>query len=178
MYVLYVMFYFLERLLAMSLKELYRPISCELHTTERLELFCETCNTNVCRTCALQDHKTHVYQYVDEAVVEVRPKLASLLDNAKSVCIRVEKALPTIDGMLTRVNLKADSMIKDVDDCIITMTRALENRRKELHAEVEMIRTTRKYALQLQKGRLCEARDNLRGACHFSKRALEEGTSC
>lgn len=162
----------------MPLKEMYRPISCDLHAAESLELFCETCNTNICRTCALQKHRTHAYQYVDDALAEVHPKLVALVEKAKSICIGVEKALPVVDSMLTRVHLKADSITKDVDDCINAVTTALETRRKELHAEIELIRTMRKSALQLQKARLCEARDFLRDACNFSKRTLEEGKCC
>ena len=159
----------------MSLKELHRPSFCKTHPNEILELFCDSCNTSICRNCALRDHRKHRCQFVEEAHAKIRPKLSDLLDKARAVCVSVERAVPILDCTLRMVNTKADGVVRDIDDHINSKIRALEQRRRELRAAVELVRITRKTALKLQRERLVAARDKLRGSCHFVKRILEEG---
>lgn len=159
----------------MSLRELNRPTYCSAHTDEKLALFCDTCNVSICRNCALDDHKQHDTQFLEDAYSKLRPRLSELLDETKSVCIKVENAIPMLDWMLTRVNLKADGVLRDIEESISVKVKALEQRKKELRSTVELIRINRKTILEMQKKKLEASRDTLRVSCHFVKRVLEEG---
>lgn len=159
----------------MSLRELNRPTYCTAHTDEKLALFCDTCNVSICRNCALIHHKRHNTQFLEEAYSKLRPRLSDLLDQAKSVCVKVESAIPMLDWMLARVNLKADGVLKDIEESINAKIKALEQRRSELRSAVELVRINRKTSLEIQKKRLEASRDTLRVSCHFVKRVLEEG---
>lgn len=161
----------------MSLKELNRPTYCSAHTDEKLALFCDTCNVSICRNCALVDHKQHDTQFLEDAYSKLRPRLSDLLDQTKSVCIKVENAIPMLDWMLARVNLKADGVLRDIEESISAKIKALEQRRKELRSTVELIRINRKTILEMQKKKLEASRDTLRVSCHFVKRVLEEGNT-
>ena len=161
----------------MSLRELNRPTYCSAHTDEKLALFCDTCNVSICRNCALGDHKRHDTQFFEDAYSKLRPRLAELLDQTKSVCIKVENAIPMLDWMLARVNLKADGVLRDIEETISAKIKALEQRRKELRSTVELIRINRKTILEMQKKKLEASRNTLRVSCHFVKRVLEEGNT-
>ena len=159
----------------MSLRELNRPTFCMTHTDEKLALFCDSCNVSICRNCALSDHKQHDTQFLEDAHSKLRPRLADLLDQTKSVCIKVENAIPMLDWMLARVNFKADGVLRDIEDSFDAKIKALKQRRKELQSAVELIRINRKTSLEMQKKRLEASQDTLRVSCHFVKRVLEEG---
>lgn len=159
----------------MSLKELNRPKFCTTHPEEKLALFCDTCNMSICRNCALIDHKRHDTQFLEDACSKLRLRLSELLDQTKSVCIKLENAIPMLDWMLTRVNLKVDGVLRDIEDSINAKIKALEQRRSELRSAVELIRINRKTCLEMQRRRLQASRDTLRVSCHFVKRVLEEG---
>lgn len=159
----------------MSLKELNRPTYCTTHSDERLALFCDTCNASICRNCALKDHKTHHTQFLEDAYSKLRPRLSQILEKTRSVCVKVENAIPVLDWMQARVNLKADGVLRDIEDSINAKIKALEQRRSELRAAVELVRVNRKTALEIQRRRLEASRDTLRVSCRFVKRVLEEG---
>lgn len=159
----------------MSLKELNRPTYCTTHSDERLALFCDTCNASICRNCALKDHKTHHTQFLEDAYSKLRPRLSQILEKTRSVCIKVENAIPVLDWMQARVNLKADGVLRDIEDSINAKIKSLEQRRSELRAAVELVRVNRKTALEIQRRRLEASRDTLRVSCRFVKRVLEEG---
>ena len=80
-----------------------------------------------------------------------------------------------LDWMQARVNLKADGVLRDIEDSINAKIKALEQRRSELRAAVELVRVNRKTALEIQRRRLEASRDTLRVSCRFVKRVLEEG---
>ena len=159
----------------MSLKELNRPCFCIVHLKERLALFCNTCNKSICRNCALSDHKRHDTKFLQEVYSKLTPNLSVLLDHTKSVCIKVENAIPVIDWMFARINLKADNVLRDIDDSFNAKIKALEMRRGKLKSAVELVRINRKTSLEMQKRKLKASRDTLRVSCNFVKRVLEEG---
>lgn len=161
----------------MSLRELNRPTFCKTHTQEKLALFCDTCNESVCRNCALADHKRHDTLFLEDACSKLQPRLSELLDQTRSVCMKVENAIPMLDWILARVNLKADGVLRDIEDTINTKIKALEQRRSELRSAVELVRINRKTSLEMQKRKLETSRDTLRVSCHFVKRVLEEGNN-
>ena len=82
-----------------------------------------------------------------------------------------------LDWMLARVNLKADGVLRDIEETISAKIKALEQRRKELRSTVELIRINRKTILEMQKKKLEASRDTLRVSCHFVKRVLEDGNT-
>lgn len=159
----------------MSLRELNRPTYCTTHTDERLALFCDTCNVSICRNCALTDHRKHHTQFIEDAYSKLRPRLSKALEKTRNVCVKVENAIPVLEWMLARVNLKADGVLREIEDSINAKIKALEQRKSELRAAVELVRVNRKTSLEIQKKRLEASRDTLRVSCRFVKRVLEEG---
>lgn len=168
-------FFLVEHLKTMSLKELNRPTFCPVHSKEKLTLFCDTCNKNICRDCALTDHKQHDTKFIEEVYSKLKTNLSELLGHTKSVCIKVENAIPVLDWMLAQIGMKADNVLKDIDDSLNAKIKALELRRNELRTAVELVRINRKTSLEIQKRKLEASRDTLRVSCQFVKRVLEEG---
>lgn len=164
-----------EHLKTMSLKELNRPTFCATHTDERLALFCDTCNVSICRDCALTDHRKHNTQFVEDAYSKLRPRLSNVLEQTRNICVKVENAIPVLDWIQARVNIKADGVLRDIEDSINGKIKALEQRKSELRAAVELVRVNRKTALEIQRKRLEASRDTLQVSCRFAKRVLEEG---
>ena len=64
-----------------------------------------------------------------------------------------------LDWRLARVNLKADGVLRDIEESISAKIKALEQRRKELRSTVELIRINRKTILEMQKKKLEASRD-------------------
>lgn len=87
----------------------------------------------------------------------------------------MENAIPLLDWMQARVNMKADGVLRDIEDSINSKIKALEQRKSELRAAVELVRVNRKTALEIQRKRLEASRDTLQVSCRFAKRVLEEG---
>ena len=159
----------------MSLKELNRPSYCTTHTEERLALFCDTCNVSICRNCGLTDHRKHHTEFMEDAYSKLRPRLSQALEQTRNICVKVENAIPVLEWMQARVNLKADGVLREIEDSFNAKIKTLEQRKSELRAAVELVRVNRKTSLEVQKKRLEASRDTLRVSCRFVKRVIEEG---
>jgi len=60
-------------------------MKCPSHDGEDLKLFCETCDTVICRDCMLFDHPkpTHDVNFAKNAATNHRTKISSLLQTGK-----------------------------------------------------------------------------------------------
>ncbi|EDO33992.1 predicted protein [Nematostella vectensis] len=164
-----------ENLRSVSIKELYRPAFCEFHPSEKLMLFCDTCNKNLCRNCALQDpHRGHQCHFVNEAFSRVHPRLSNLLLETKQLYARVEDALPVIESMMTRVDRAANTARHDLDASIDEQIRALETRREYLRERVEAVRVMRNTSLGVQRENMRRARDRLRDSFRVARTVLDQ----
>jgi hypothetical protein len=50
--------------------------SCKIHADEKLKYWCHTCNTLVCTSCILLQHKSHDYNLIRSIAEELEVKVS------------------------------------------------------------------------------------------------------
>ncbi|XP_063800117.1 tripartite motif-containing protein 66 isoform X2 [Pseudophryne corroboree] len=125
---------------------------CPVHTQETLKLFCETCDTMMCRHCLVLEHKEHRFRRLDEALQNQRVLLENVVTQVEEKKIGVQGAGKQIEERLFEIkhmHRKVENQIKMTKMVIIN---ELNKRMNSLLEQLEKITSEKqqKFEQQLQ----------------------------
>ncbi|KAG8438451.1 hypothetical protein GDO86_008942 [Hymenochirus boettgeri] len=127
-------------------------LCCPLHLQESLKLFCESCDTLVCRHCVMTEHKDHRFRHLDEALQHQRALLENIIAQVEEKKVVVQAAGKQIEERLYEIkhmNGKVENQIKVTKMVLIN---ELNKRTNILLEQLEKITTEKrhKYEQHLQ----------------------------
>ena len=78
---------------------------CQIHPTQPLAIYCETCKKQLCRDCVLmsKEHTSHEYGFFDKVAPKHREKVISELSLIKTQKLSVSSALGEIAAAETNI---------------------------------------------------------------------------
>lgn len=115
------------------------PMYCPLHTQETLKLFCETCDSLICRHCLVLEHKDHRFRRLEEALQNQRVLLENVVTQVEEKKIVVQAAGKQIEDRLYEIKhmqRKVENQIKMTKMVIIN---ELTKRMNSLLEQLEKI---------------------------------------
>ena len=154
---------------------LKRPIFCSRqgHQKKKLKLFCKECETAVCQTCVMLDHKVHKLTLIEEEAANQRLEIKTVietqrhnLDEKMNVVTKLDedyaKVIHQSETLKGNVQKFADGLIKIIlakTQNIITMMekktkKSLENlkaKRSEIQRQINIIESSLEEADKLFK---------------------------
>ena len=123
---------------------LKRPIFCsrEGHQKKRLKLFCKECETAVCQTCVMLDHKVHKLTLIEEEAANQRLEIKTViearrhnLDEKMNVVAKLDedyaKVIQQNENLKGDVQRFADELIKTIKAKMQNVIDAIENQTKK-----------------------------------------------
>ena len=125
-------------------------ISCTAHPSEVVKYYCISCSILVCSECIL-DHKKHDCRNLEEAGVEVRAKLQSVLPEVEKAIPPLSEAVEKINSIVECIGVNGEERSQDINDTFSLITSAVEKRRLELLKEVKNSVTANVTQLEIQK---------------------------
>ncbi|XP_054278951.1 E3 ubiquitin-protein ligase TRIM71 isoform X2 [Macrosteles quadrilineatus] len=138
----------------------YKPISsisppgnnffCELHITEIVRLYCETCDVAICGECVSNEHSGHAFIYFQDALDNARKLSIKLLDDMRSTAITTKENLDKANRMIETIDLRATAVSRDIRNTMKKFHLALEERERELLNRVEQFRVMKGKFLSQQ----------------------------
>ena len=122
---------------------LKRPVFCSRqgHQKEELKLFCKECETAVCQTCVMLDHKVHKLTLIEEEAANQRLEIKTVIETQRHNLDEKMNVVAKLDEDYAKViqqneNLKgdvqrfADGLIKTIRAKMQNVIDAMENQRK------------------------------------------------
>ena len=90
---------------------------CQVHPTQQLAIYCETCKKQLCRDCVLmtKQHTSHKYGFFDEVGPKHREKVISKLSQIKAQKLSISSALGEIAAAESSVADHAEKCQDDVE---------------------------------------------------------------
>nr|XP_023692886.1 tripartite motif-containing protein 45 isoform X1 [Paramormyrops kingsleyae] len=149
---------------------------CRLHPGERLQLFCEQCDTVVCRECASANHWGHQCSPTQEAASRSAEHIRQLAGSMQPHLGRLEEALKWVDDSQHSLQTQVDAVAQEVRAFARGYARAIETHCLVLLQRLEDVRLQRRNVLHLQGAQLRQALADTRGAVNFAERLLECGS--
>ena len=123
---------------------LKRPVFCSRqgHQKEELKLFCKECETAVCQTCVLLDHKVHNLTLIEEEATKQRLEMKTVfetqrhnLDEKMNVVAKLDedyaKVIQQNENLKGNVQKFADGLIKTIKTKMQNVIDAIENQTKK-----------------------------------------------
>ena len=123
---------------------LKRPVFCSRqgHQKEELKLFCKECETAVCQTCVMLDHKVHKLTLIEEEAANQRLEIKTVIETQRHNLDEKMNVVAKLDEDYAKViqqneNLKgdvqrfADGLIKTIQAKMQNVIDAIENQTKK-----------------------------------------------
>ena len=150
-------------------------IKCPKHKEEFVKLFCKTCQTTICRDCAIVDHQRHKYAFVKDVADEVKQYLWRNLDEVKRRKARLGEGIANLQKFNESLDAKKKSTILSVNEHFDELVRAVERRRRELVEKATSLTSTKQKQIQGQLEELEVAFASCNSSIEFTERAFKNG---
>ncbi|XP_014249443.1 E3 ubiquitin-protein ligase TRIM71 isoform X2 [Cimex lectularius] len=123
---------------------------CDIHLTETVKLYCDTCCTSICGECTMREHRGHSFVYLQDAIEGARAASVRLITDAKMGAQSVKECLDISQRMIDSVNLKSHEVGREIRTMIRKAKVVLEDRERDLLMKVDKIRVMKQKAIQQQ----------------------------
>ncbi|XP_017849523.1 transcription intermediary factor 1-alpha isoform X2 [Drosophila busckii] len=149
---------------------------CQLHSQEKLSLFCETCDKLTCRDCQLSDHRDHKYKFAHEIATESRQALSTLVSEINYKRFLLSSATKVIDDRQQLIHDKKKDLIKEITAMVVKITNTVNMRGKQLVMRLNEVCDSKLKVLVEKKETLQLLSDNTDHCIEFMQNALEKGS--
>ena len=154
---------------------LKRPVFCSRqgHQKEELKLFCKECETAVCQTCVMLDHKVHKLTLIEEEAANQRLEIKTVietqrhnLDEKMNVVAKLDEDYAKViqqnenlkgdvqrfaDGLIKTIRAKMQNVIDAIENQTKKSLESLTAKRGEIHRQIKIIESSLEEADKLLK---------------------------
>ena len=130
-----------------------KPELCKSHSTQPLDLYCQTCNILICRDCTFVDHRQHQYNFVDILANEERAKIKMAAAPLKTMLEQVDTAIKKVEDVDNELNNETDAE-RRVQDMYRQLRQMLDQSEAKDLQKVKAAKTRLLDLLSSQKGNL------------------------
>ena len=154
---------------------LKRPIFCSRqgHQKKKLKLFCKECETAVCQTCVMLDHKVHKLTLIEEEASNQRLEIKTVietqrhnLDEKMNVVAKLDEDNAKViqqnenlkgdvqrfaDGLIKTIQAKMQNVIDGIENQTKKSLERLTAKRDEIQQQINVIKSSLEEADKLLK---------------------------
>ena len=154
---------------------LKRPVFCSRqgHQKEELKLFCKECETAVCQTCVMLDHKVHKLTLIEEEAANQRLEIKTVietqrhnLDEKMNVVAKLDEDYAKViqqnenlkgdvqrfaDGLIKTIQAKMQNVIDAMENQTKKSLKRLKAKRGEIQQQINVIKSSLEEADKLLK---------------------------
>ena len=129
------------------------PTSCTVHPAQPLALYCETCQTMLCRDCVImnKDHQQHDYDYIDKIAEKCREKYAKRLQKTKEYGELSLQVNSQISKVVDKVESEETLRQEEIDRAFESLHNTLEENKRLMKRELSQQYQAAKDTLLHQK---------------------------
>jgi hypothetical protein len=150
-------------------------IRCRKHKQKVIKLFCKTCQTTICRDCAIVDHRQHEYGFVEEVAVEEKRHLQSNLNEIKQRKGRVVEAIVNLKKFNESLEAKKTSTVSEISQHFDQLVKAVESRKREMMEKATSITNSKQKQIHAQLEVLEVALASCESSIEFTEQAFKNG---
>ena len=129
-----------------------KTITCPVHKSQALALYCETCESLVCRDCALLScaKNNHQHGYIEDMVKKYQTDLHTKLQPVKKLQRQMKTALELNSKAETELQDMKDKKIQQTETAFNSLAQILEQERQYF---IESIEKSFQAQISLNRGR-------------------------
>ena len=155
-----------------------KSLLCQRHPQELLKLYCEDCETLVCRDCVLVKHKTHDSNFIDDIIEKEKEHLQDVtLVELEEILSSTKEAMTGVEEMQAKVLSQNDDHVTELDETFQKITDMLNTRKRTFLTEVRQVTEDDLCPLQKQQEDLMTLKQKVESCRDFTQKTLHDGTS-
>eukprot|EP00741_Cyanophora_paradoxa_P000386 tig00000404_g377.t1 len=149
---------------------------CLIHKTERLKLYCETCETVICSDCVFSpQHHEHITTYTLDAHESAKRELTALLKRSQLIAASLSSDMKLLDHNVQTSVGEHERISKLVNDAFDKVVASLNRRRNELLDVLDVALERRLIRLDSVRKTTQKFRGNVDDANLIASRTIERG---
>ena len=149
---------------------------CSKHPTNKLDLYCETCEELVCRDCTVRIHRDHQYDLITDAFQKHKEVLVARLHPVEQQLATVTKSLQQLDTQCQQITDQREALVGNIHKTIRQLQEALEVRKTELIGQLDQITQQKLKILASQRDQIELVQAQLSSCLDFVKESLRTGS--
>uniref|UniRef100_A0A1X7TVR9 RING-type domain-containing protein n=1 Tax=Amphimedon queenslandica TaxID=400682 RepID=A0A1X7TVR9_AMPQE len=104
-----------------------------------LELFCETCNTVICVTCQVRNHKHHEYNLITDSYTKHCQKLRECLSPVEGKKEALKKVLSALAEREGEIRGRGEGVLKEIHEMVEEMMNVLRHSERKLTEQAKRV---------------------------------------
>ncbi|RXG61052.1 E3 ubiquitin-protein ligase TRIM33, partial [Armadillidium vulgare] len=120
---------------------------CTVHSKERLNLYCVTCDQLTCRDCQLIEHREHKYKFAEEMATMTKEKLHHYMLDIRKKRSYIENAKQLVSERRSQIIKKQESVQIDINRLVETFTDIIRQRGATLMDYLKEVCSTKQEQL-------------------------------
>ena len=149
---------------------------CSKHPTNKLDLYCETCEELVCHDCTVRIHQDHQYDLVSDAFQKHKDVLVASLQPVEQQLDAVMKSLQQLDTHCQQITDQREILVGNIHKTIRQLQEALEVRKTDLIGQLDKITQWKLKTLAAQRDQIELVQTQLISCLNFVKESLRTGS--
>ena len=129
---------------------------CQVHPTQPLAIYCETCKKQLCRDCVLmsKEHASHTYGFFAEVAPKCRKKVISELSLIETQQSSISTALGEIEAAESSISDHAERCQDDVEHAFDELISVLQTCKQAMKDEATVYYSSLNGVFDRQKEKL------------------------
>ena len=113
-------------------------LTCSTHH-KPLEIFCETCDTVICRDCTVRIHKDHEYDLVNDSYIKHCQELETCLEPVKEKMEELKEVKSALTETEGEVRERGEGILKEINEMVEEMIAVLRQSEKKLTEQAKRV---------------------------------------
>ena len=149
---------------------------CQVHPTQPLVIYCETCKKQLCRDCVLmlKQHTSHKYGFFSEVAPKYRKQLASEMSLITTQDTSISSALEEITAAETNVENHAQKCQDDVEQTFEELISVLQTCKRAMKDEATAYYSSLTGVFDQQKQRLKDIQGRIKSVAASVDTTLQD----
>ena len=138
-------------------------VTCQVHDSQPLDLYCETCSKLVCRDCTILDcaKMNHAFGFMDDMIKKHRTDLDKEIEPVKQLRERMVAALGSIAAAEEEVEGEKETKLQDVETAFNAFHEILDHDKKSLTESIQRSFQKLKDSNSSKRNEIIEAMEEL-----------------
>eukprot|EP00960_Hanusia_phi_P038831 753625-Hanusia_phi.AAC.8 len=151
------------------------PPFCQVsgHESQRSDFFCELCEQVICTSCALMDHRDHVFGGIEDVYQRQRSELCEKIQVNKETRSNIANSLSNVNSVLQSLETNFENASCDADELMESIVQKMFERKFFLMNQLKQIYDEKRSVLLLQKRMLNDALVRIDTSHSFCRELLE-----
>jgi len=151
------------------------PLFCQVsgHESQRSDFFCELCEQVICTTCALMDHRDHVFGDIEDVYQRQKSELHEKINFSKETRTNIANSLSNVNSVLQSLEANFESASCDADELMESIVQKLFERKFFLMSQLKEIYDEKRSVLLSQRRLLSDALVRIDTSHSFCRELLE-----